>query len=249
MIEVPGWQGRGHGGMTAVKGVVCHWTASPDTYKPTDPYPSLGVVRDGRSGLPGPLAQLGLGRDGAVYVIAAGLAYHAGVGYWKGIGANGNAQMLGIEAESTGSWTAAQVDAYTRLVAALRRRYGVPLGNIVGHHEWAPGRKIDIRTWPGGMVAFRATVHKLLTTAPVVPDVPEEDDMVRFLRGDSEALDANGVPWGYRVFKVEYAGAFDSIAVRTRVHSQADPGYAAFVASGGKVHVVPQAVLDAIPDK
>ncbi len=42
--------------------------------------PSLGVIRDGRPGLKGPLSQLGLGRDGAYYVIAAGRAQHAGRG-------------------------------------------------------------------------------------------------------------------------------------------------------------------------
>jgi len=37
--------------------------------------------------------------------------------------------------------------------------------------------------------------------------------------------------------------------VRTLVPNANDPGFRAFLASGGTVHEVPQAVLDAIPDK
>lgn len=66
--EVPGWKTRGHGQMTSVETIACHHTAGPKTGN----YPSLGVVRDGRPGLDGPLAQLGLARDGTWLVIAAG---------------------------------------------------------------------------------------------------------------------------------------------------------------------------------
>jgi hypothetical protein len=163
--------------MTSVKGVVCHWTATPDTTRPTDPYPSLAIVRDGRSGLPGPLAQLGLRRDGAVLVLAAGLSYHAGEGYWPGIGANGNANTIGIEAEEggDGDWPPAILNAYPRLVAALDRHYAVPLANDIGHYEWAGPRKSDIRLWPGGMGAFRAAVQHILNN----PNVSEEDDEMK----------------------------------------------------------------------
>jgi hypothetical protein len=237
--------------MRSVKGVVCHWTATPDTVRPSDPYPSLSIVRDGRTGLPGPLAQLGLRRDGAVLVIAAGLSYHAGEGYWPGIGANGNADTIGVEAEEggDGDWTLEMLDAYPRLALGLHLHYRFPLSNVIGHNEWAPRRKVDISRWPDGMAGFRARVRNLLA-APAVPDVPEEDDdMVKFLKGDSTARDSDGVPYGHRVFKVEWSGDFAATAVRTWIRSPQDPGYAAFLATGGKVHQVPQHVLDAIPDK
>ena len=103
--------------MSGVEGVVLHHTAGAAT----GDYPSLAVVRDGRPGLPGPLAHLGLARSGTVYVIAAGLAYHAGASDWAGF-VDLNATFLGIEGESVGTrddWTPAQRDAYPRLVAAL----------------------------------------------------------------------------------------------------------------------------------
>ena len=140
VVEVPGWQTRGHGQMVAVKTIVCHHTAGPSTGN----YPSLAVVRDGRAGLPGPLAQLGLGRDGTVYVIAAGLCYHAGV---VKVSDYTNDHSIGIEAEATGisSWPAVQMDAYARLCAALCAHYGVPVSRVLGHKEvCAPvGRKTD----------------------------------------------------------------------------------------------------------
>lgn len=47
---------------------------------------------------PGPHAQLGLGRDGTFYIIAAGRCNHAGKGNWKGV-TDGNGFFIGIEAE------------------------------------------------------------------------------------------------------------------------------------------------------
>src|SRR5690606_25679991 len=110
---------------------------------------------------------IGLGRDGTVYLIAAGRANHSGKGKGYGMPTDGAAgYSLGIEAESTGygDWTAAQRDAYPRLVAALCRRYGVPVERVIGHKEWArpKGRKIDPAGWPGDMDGFRRTVAALL---------------------------------------------------------------------------------------
>ncbi|MGW0523043.1 peptidoglycan recognition protein family protein [Crossiella sp. NPDC003009] len=160
MHEVPGWRTRGHGTMRAVRGVLVHHTGT----EAGGVYPSLGVVRDGRTGLPGPLAQLGLGRDGTWYVIAAGLAYHAG----KGVAANiptdaGNDYLIGVEAESTGrgDWTAQQRESYPRGVAAILRHVGLGADRCIAHKEYARpvGRKPDPHGWPGDMNGFRASVN------------------------------------------------------------------------------------------
>jgi hypothetical protein len=97
-VEVqPGWETRGLGDMGIVRGVMCHHTAGP----PTGNMPCLGVITNGRPDLRGPLAQLGLGRDGTYYVIAAGKAQHAGKGTWQGV-TTGNTSFIGIEAENRG---------------------------------------------------------------------------------------------------------------------------------------------------
>ncbi len=97
VVETAGWQTRGHGDVGTIKGVICHHTAGPKA----GIYPSLGVVTKGRPDLAGPLCNLGLGRDGTWYIVAAGKASHAGGGLWQGVH-NGNMEMIGIEAENTG---------------------------------------------------------------------------------------------------------------------------------------------------
>ncbi|OLR92886.1 peptidoglycan recognition protein family protein [Actinokineospora bangkokensis] len=195
VVEVASWAGRGHGPMSAVKGVVCHWTATGPATRPGDDYPSMGIVRDGRTGLPGPLANLGLGRDGTVYVIAAGLAYHAGQGYLAGVGGNGNANLLGIECEGSGTWTAAQLSAYPRLCGALAAHYRFPVSRVVAHFEWT-SRKIDINTWPGGMDRFRAQAAPGASPATSTPPIPKEDGFLSAL-SDSEQRDLYNRVFGF----------------------------------------------------
>lgn len=160
VVEVPGWQTRGHGAMADVLGVLLHHTAGPATGN----YPSLTVVQNGRPDLPGPLANLGLARDGAWYIIAAGQAWHAGSGV---IGwcprDDGNRHLIGVEAESTGvrdDWTPAQRVSYPRGVAALLKRLGQPADHAIGHKEWT-SRKIDPAFWD--MDAFRGDVARWMT--------------------------------------------------------------------------------------
>lgn len=160
VVEVPNWSTHGHAGMANhVGGITIHHTAGPEPERTASNYPSLGVVRNGRPGLPGPLAHYGIGFNGTIYVIAAGLAYHAGSGGWRGL--VGNSTVIGIEAEDSGDgdWQAAQLDVYPRLCAALCRFLGIGAGMVHGHKEWTP-RKID----PAGinMVSFRRTVQSYL---------------------------------------------------------------------------------------
>jgi hypothetical protein len=159
---VPDWKRRGHtdGGFSPI-GVLGHHTAGPAG----GDYPSLGTVRDGRPGLPGPLANLGLTRSGVWFPVAAGRAWHAGAGSCRWVpGNDGNGHLIGIEAESSGrgDWTPAQLEAYPRGVAALLRDLGVGADRFIAHKEWAPGRKTDPAGWPGDMNGFRATVARIL---------------------------------------------------------------------------------------
>jgi N-acetyl-anhydromuramyl-L-alanine amidase AmpD len=144
VAEQPGWKTRGHGDVSAIKGIICHHTAGASTGN----MPSLGVVTNGRPDLPGPLAQLCLGRDGTYFVVAAGKCSHAGRGNWQGI-ATGNSSFIGIEAENTGlatdSWPPIQVDAYRRGVAAILKKIKANAIMSCGHKEYALpiGRKSD----------------------------------------------------------------------------------------------------------
>lgn len=141
---VDGWQTRGRGPMGDVAGVICHTTVGPRHGN----MPSLRVLIEGRADLAGPLAQLGLGRDGTYYVIAAGRCNHAGKGTWNGINA-GNTRFIGIEAENTGlgdePWPDIQIQAYQHGVGAILKHLGLNADCCCGHKEWAlpAGRKQD----------------------------------------------------------------------------------------------------------
>jgi hypothetical protein len=167
VYEVPGWTGRNHGAFTSIECIVIHHTAGPKT----GDYPSLPIVRDGRPGLDGPLAQLGGGRSGRMYVVANGVAWHAGAvrASWMD-----NYHAIGIEVESAGDgtpWTSAQLHAVAKTTAALCRAYGVPVARVLGHKEVCspPGRKVDPIGIPGDMDGFRELVAGYLAN-------PEEDN-------------------------------------------------------------------------
>lgn len=160
VVEVDGWRTRGHGQLVAVKTIVCHHTAGRSAAADPSDFPSLRIVRDGRPGLSGPLSNLGLGRTGTVYVIAAGYAYHAGAVLDESMD---NEHSIGIEAENNGvgePWPLAQRTAYALLCAALVRAYGLTPARVLAHREVCrpKGRKID----PAGidMDGFRLAVAR-----------------------------------------------------------------------------------------
>ncbi len=178
VVECPGWATRGHNPFPGrVEVIVGHHSGTP-AHAPGD-YPSLRIVRDGRSDLPGPLSQLGLGRSGTVYVIAAGVAWHAGKSEHAGF-ADLNQRSIGIEAEHPGAgpWPDVQLDAYPRLVAALCAGYGLDPDRYVSHRDCAlpAGRKPD----PAGITDawMRATVRSLLDREGDTDMTPDERKML-----------------------------------------------------------------------
>lgn len=173
VIEVPGWKTRTRpGGMSSVQTITCHHTANGGA---KGDYPSLRVVRDGRKGLPGPLAQYGLGRSGTIYVIAAGLCNHAGVSLKD---AFTREHAIGIEAEAIGTpgakgdWPAVQMDSYVRLCRALADEFKRPTSSVLGHKETAAprGRKADPSF---DMPDFRVRVRTLKSVRKPAPPAPK----------------------------------------------------------------------------
>ena len=152
VFESRGWQTRGIEFGREIDGVIGHHTASN---RKSGNFPSYSIVITGRPDLKGPLCQLLLGRDGSYFVIASGVANHAGSGAWPGITA-GNHSTIGIEAENDGigePWSQKMLDAYVRGVAALLRHLNLGVERFASHYEWAlpPGRKIDpAGPWIGG---------------------------------------------------------------------------------------------------
>lgn len=147
VVREPGWETRGRpDGSFTPRGIMLHHDASPTGSTSS----GVDVIRDGRPGLEGPLAQLWLDYYGAWHVVAAGRANHAGEGQFGDIPRDqGNEYCIGIETDHTTdeAWTAGQRSEALRGVAALADHLGIrtPSGLkewFCAHKEWTD-RKVD----------------------------------------------------------------------------------------------------------
>ena len=186
VVEQPGWKQRGSDLPGKPDTILCHHTASPARAK--GDLPTLRLLIEGRSDLPGPLCQLALSRSGVVHLIAGGKAQHAGRGAWKGT--TSSAQTIGIEAEHPGGetpWTKVQYDAYVRLCAALCGYLGVGSERVTSHALWAlpKGRKTDPNF---DMTPFRAAVKAAMTKT--TPPSSEDEVTDADLKKITDAFDA-----------------------------------------------------------
>jgi len=177
VTEVAGWKARGHGPQPAVEGVVCHHTAGPVA---GGDYPSLGVVKTGRTGLAGPLSHFGLGRSGRIYVIAAGRCWHNAP---STSAQHDNSSSIGIEAENNGRqpWPSAQLDAYRKLCAEICREFGLPASRVKAHREVNRGKpdphSVD-------MYDFRVQVAQLIEGDIVDLDAFWHDARIKLNKGE-----------------------------------------------------------------
>lgn len=175
-------------------------------------------------------------------------------------------------------FTAAQAESIAEILAWCHKVHDIPLSIVpdskvgrrgIAYHRQGidgnfagldfGGRVVGGELWSshfGKVCPGDNRIHQLINE--IIPrarqlvapaEEVEEDDMVKFMKGDGKIPRAGGGVNGDVVFKVEYCHDGAAIAVRTRVPNPDEPGYRAHLASGGKVHTVPQAVLDAIPTK
>src|SRR5690606_804691 len=146
--EVPGWQQRtaDSGPQPEPVGVLLHHTAYYASAE--DPAPTLQMCINGRPGLAGPLCPALLGFDGAVHVIAAGRANHAGQAIESGPvpAGDGNVLYVGFELDYQGVEQApseAQYEAALRAAGAVLERLGQSADACRGHRETSATNKID----------------------------------------------------------------------------------------------------------
>jgi hypothetical protein len=110
VLELPGCYERGATWARVPVGIIDHHDASS---RKSGGWGALGIIRDGRSGIPGPLSQFQIARclDGQprLAAVAAGRANHAGLGgpYQFGDGLtvpkdSANAWLYGAEAANDG---------------------------------------------------------------------------------------------------------------------------------------------------
>lgn len=193
VIEQPGWRTRGSAFPATPRVAIGHHTATPAS-APGD-LPTLRILRDGRSDLPGPLCQVALSRSGVVHVIASGKANHAGQGAWAGISSSALTVGCEVEHPGTGPWPPHLLGAFDRVMAALLDGLGQGASKYCGHREWAlpAGRKVD----PGGvdLDRQRLRIGGLLAAgprpapapkppAPPAPTVQEDDMRAQLITAD-----------------------------------------------------------------
>lgn len=172
VVWVAGWKSRGRATMGTIQTITLHHTATPRSFKRGTEYPTLNVIKNGRPGLSGPLAQLGLGRTGVVYVFAAGRANHAGVSRATSMT---NSHAIGIEAEGAmEAWPTAQYQAYLRLVRALIDEFDLGTSRALRHAETCspPGRKTDASFSGPAFRKALGTIKSGSTPAPTKPGTP-----------------------------------------------------------------------------
>lgn len=143
LIEVAGWETRGSENFDP-RGSVNHHTAGPGPRYGN--HPTLNVLINGRSDLPGPISNASLSRDDKVYLIAAGRANHAGAGGWRGL--SGNSSVWGLEVEHTGVLATepppnqSKWDLMAKVHAAFALCSGFSKYDVCQHFQWTT-RKID----------------------------------------------------------------------------------------------------------
>lgn len=192
--EYDGWKNRGRPPSTGSfdpYAVLLHHTGTKTNKG--NPNPSLSTCVHGRSDLPGPLCQILIGYDGVCHVIAAGRANHAGECNGNGptSSGDGNAQLVGIEIDYSGSQpvSAVQGDAVIRATAAILRRFGRDASYCRGHKEtsvtgkWDPGR--DGSSSPAYVMG---EVRPLVADRLKDADMPfSEEQMIDFVRRGVQA--------------------------------------------------------------
>lgn len=174
VVTVGEWRthNRNHrGAWGPINGAILHHTVSRGDQA------SVQLCYNGYEGLPGPLCQVVITKDGTAHVISAGRANHAGGGDPNVLqavideryitrppvpqvgnigGVDGNSRFYGAECVNMGDgvdpWPDVQVDAMVRFGAAISRHYGWTEKSVIGHKEWSKDKN-DPRG-PGDTVAM-----------------------------------------------------------------------------------------------
>jgi hypothetical protein len=193
----PGWERRGNGQSARYEGGIVHHTASFSSF--TNPFPTRSLLINGRSDLPGPIANVGgpvcpVDRP-RLHIIAAHPANHAGASGGRSMGPLPvtrlfNPTVVGLEIDYAGltpmiggQYKAALI--FTRGLANVLRR---SVEYIRAHAEtsvtgkWDPGyangRTLD-------MAVFRRDAANL-TPGSLEDDMPNFGDTIEFINPDTK---------------------------------------------------------------
>ena len=187
VVQVGDWRdhNRNHKGPWGpVHGVMIHHTVTKGTAA------TVRIVRDGYSGLPGPLCHGMVAKDGRVHLVGYGRANHAGLGDPDVLRAviaeralpadneastDGNRHFYGFECENLGDgedpWPDAQIEAIVRVGVAVCRHHGWGARSVIRHLDWQPG-KVDPRGPGMDWDDIEKRIAKRLGTKPAATPRP-----------------------------------------------------------------------------
>lgn len=188
VVEVDGWKtrARSSGGYVNDRPthLMVHHTASP---RRTDGQRDVDYICYGSPVKP--VANIYTDRQGVVWVCAAGATNTNGKGGpLDGVPADSmNLYAIANEIANDGvgePYPAAQQQSVLTSSAAICRRYGIGVGHVRAHFEWAPTRKIDPSgpsMWAASgkwdMDEFREDVAATINK-PTTPPASDEVDMI-----------------------------------------------------------------------
>lgn len=171
--EVPGWESRGKGLLTP-RVAVNHHDAIPGP----SPVAGLRLCTYGREGLRNALCNTygERGPRAGIWIVAAGVAWHAGTGGWAGF--SGNSRALGRENANDGRGEPWHPDAlavqrvWDRVQADV---FGLPFTHYCEHREWT-SRKPDRAGIAGH--TWRQEIAALRLGSPIPRPPIQEEDMI-----------------------------------------------------------------------
>ena len=190
--EVPGWQTNGNGSTSRFRGVVNHHDAFRSNISATAALRVLGVTGNGST--PAPLCNVWIDDDDdatfeagdpVAWILAGGVANHAGKGAYKGL--RYNSSVVGVEARNNGlgeAWSPRMYDTYVRVDAAIADCIGCSTEMLPDHKEWT-SRKIDRTGINPHQFRFDVALRREDGGAPNIPD-PEDDDVTFILELDTD---------------------------------------------------------------
>jgi hypothetical protein len=229
VVETGSWRTHNRnskGPWGPVHGVMMHHTVTKGMSN------TVRLVRDGYSGLPGPLCHGMIAKSGQVHLVGYGRANHAGLGdddvlraviAERGLPADnetstdGNRHFYGFECENLGDgkdpWPEAQLDAIERVGAALCRAHGWSAASVIRHLDWQPG-KVDPRgiDWDNMETRISKRLGAKVPPKPATPAPPKRPtvDLSKLIAAARVNPKASGQPVTYSGAKTVEAALVDA---------------------------------------
>ncbi len=216
---VAGWETRGRPYSFTPAGVMVHHTAGRS---------SLGIIVNGRTGIPGPLAQLLIDKTGLTHVVSRNYCNHAGQGNSDVLTSAraeapprfdrhpldgdivGNRFFYGIEVENLGKssdpYPPEQIDALVKSCRAILGWHQWHPNRIRHHRQWTH-RKVDM-SWTGDLIALVAgTVTQeeadMILTRPDWRRVQDDLKVLEYAPGKSDGIPGAKTLAAVRAFQAD----------------------------------------------